>query len=175
MIQFQEITRTECSTEGRQTLFYRTIPANAGGPTSTTAVEQHLKVKDIEYDIGITKNYCMTVSMQKISSIHKLILKIQQILGPHELNDHAKPQITEITFSFPQFGRACKKSVHPIYLSLRCSQFQSPVTRLAIPTFDHAHPNIWKSCNLGLYYLGPYLKNKVFTKYGICAGTQQIM
>ena len=113
----------------------------------------------------------MTVSMQKISSIHKLILKIQQILRPHELNDHAKPQIIEITFSFPQFGRSCKKSVHPIYLLLRCSQFQSPVTRLAIPTFDHAHLNIWKSCNLGLYYLGPYLKNKVFTKYGICAGT----
>ena len=37
--------------------------------------------------------------MQKISSIHKLILKIQQILGSHELNDHthfdhAHPKIT---------------------------------------------------------------------------------
>ena len=40
----------------------------------------------IEYDAGLTKNYCITVSMQKINSIHKLI---QQVLGSHELNDHA--------------------------------------------------------------------------------------
>ena len=32
------------------------------------------------------KNYCITVSMQEISSIHKLI---QQISGYHKLNDHA--------------------------------------------------------------------------------------
>ena len=56
------------------------------GLTSKTAVNWHLKVKDIEYNVGLTKNYCITVSMQKISSIHKLIL---QILGYHELNDHA--------------------------------------------------------------------------------------
>ena len=48
---------------------------------------QHLKVK--EKDISLTKNYCLTVSMQRISSIHTLILKIQHILGSHELNDHA--------------------------------------------------------------------------------------
>ena len=68
-----------------QTLF----PATIGIPTSTTAVDWHLKVKDVKYDVGLTKNYCITVSMQKISSIHKLILfKIQQILGSQELNDH---------------------------------------------------------------------------------------
>ena len=33
-----------------------------------------LKVKETE-DVGLTKNYCITTSMQKISSIHKLILK----------------------------------------------------------------------------------------------------
>ena len=56
---------------------------------SATAVDWHLKVKDVEYNVGLTKNYATTVSMQKISSIHKLILfKIQQILGSHELNDH---------------------------------------------------------------------------------------
>ena len=65
------------------TLFHRVFP---GGLTSTIAVDWHLKVKDIEYDIGLTKNYCVTVSMQKISSIHKLI---QQILGSHVLNRQA--------------------------------------------------------------------------------------
>ena len=50
--------------------------ATAGGSTSTTAVDWHLKVKDIEYNVGLIKYYCNTVSMQKISSIHELILKI---------------------------------------------------------------------------------------------------
>ena len=39
--------------------------------------EWHLKVKVIEHNAGLTKNYCITVSMQKISSICKLILMIQ--------------------------------------------------------------------------------------------------
>ena len=38
---------------------------------------------------------------------------------------------------------------------------------------------IWlikKSCNLiGWEHFGPYLRNKNFSKYGICAGTQQII
>ena len=34
------------------------------------------------------KNYCITISIQKISSIHKIILKVQQILGYHELTSH---------------------------------------------------------------------------------------
>ena len=68
-----------------QTLFHRIFPATAREITSTTAVEWHLKVKDKKCDVGLTKNYCITVSMQKISSIHKLI---QQILGSHELNDY---------------------------------------------------------------------------------------
>ena len=59
-----------------QALFYRTTPANTRGPTSTTAVDWHLKVKDTEYNVGLAKNYCITGSMIKISPIHKLILKI---------------------------------------------------------------------------------------------------
>ena len=70
-----------------QTLFHRILPATAREITSTTAVEWHLKVKDKKCDVGLTKNYYITVSMQKISSIHKLI---QQILGSHELNEHAR-------------------------------------------------------------------------------------
>ena len=70
-----------------QTLSHRILPATARGLTSTTAVNWHLKVKDIECYVGLTKNYGITVSMQKISSIHKII---QQILEPHELNGHAR-------------------------------------------------------------------------------------
>ena len=70
-----------------QTLFHRILLATARGLTSTTAIDWCLKVKDIAYDVGLTKNYCITASMQKISSIHTLILKILQILGSRELND----------------------------------------------------------------------------------------
>ena len=69
-----------------QTLFHGTLPATARGLASKTEINWHLRGKDIEYNVGLTKNYCITVSMQKISSILKLI---QQILGSHKLNDHA--------------------------------------------------------------------------------------
>ena len=85
MIQFQENTQTDSMMEG-WTDVIRSIPATAGGPTSITAVDQHWKFKDIEYDDGLTKNYYTTISMQKISSIHILIPIIQQTLGSHELN-----------------------------------------------------------------------------------------
>ena len=60
-----------------KTLFHRILLATDGyWLTSTTAVDWHLKVQDIEYDVGLTKNYCITVSMQKISSIHKIIQQV---------------------------------------------------------------------------------------------------
>ena len=90
---------------------------------STTAVDhQHLKVK--EKDVSLAKTNCITISIEKISSFQKFILKIQQILGSHELksNDifnHAHPKITESTFSFPEFLPACKNSVYSIHSILR--------------------------------------------------------
>ena len=90
----------------------------------------------------------------------------------------------------------CKKSVHSINSFQRYSQFQSPVTRLITPIFEHAHPKvfqssfnlcefaltffleIWlfqKSYLVGLEHFGPNLRNLNFPKYGICAGTQQII
>ena len=69
-----------------QTLFLRILPDTARGLTSTTAGDWHLKAQNKKCNVGPIKTYCITVSMQKISSIHKLIL---QILGYHELNDHA--------------------------------------------------------------------------------------
>ena len=59
---------------------------NSIGSTSATAVGWYLKVEDIEYDVGLTKSYCLTVGMQKMTSIHILI---QQVLESHELNDQA--------------------------------------------------------------------------------------
>ena len=77
-----------------QTLFHRIFLATTEGVTSTTALDWHLKVKDTEYDVGLKKNYCIKVSPQNISSIHKLTLKIQQILGSHELNKWPCPFLT---------------------------------------------------------------------------------
>ena len=74
--------------KGKQTLFHRTFLATSGCPTSTTAVDWHLNVKDKEYDVSLAKNFCIPVSMQKISSIYRLIFKIQQVLGFNELNGH---------------------------------------------------------------------------------------
>ena len=92
MVQFQENIRTDSTTEKMyRSQFHRTIPATAGSPTSTNAIDWHLKVKDIEdieYNFSLTKMYCIKVRMQKISSIYKLILMIQ-ILGSHEGNGRA--------------------------------------------------------------------------------------
>ena len=85
MMQFQENTQTISGSKDGQTLFHGILPATTRGLASKTAINWHLKVKNIEYNVGLTNNYCITVSMQKVSSIHKLI---QQILGSHELNDY---------------------------------------------------------------------------------------
>ena len=47
---------------------------------STTALNpRHLKGK--RYDTHLTRNYCITISIQKINWIHKFNFKIQKILG----------------------------------------------------------------------------------------------
>ena len=73
MNQFQEKTQTDIRRQRWTEPFHRILPATARGLTSKTVVNWHLKVKDIEYNVGLTKDYCTTVSKQKISSIHKLI------------------------------------------------------------------------------------------------------
>ena len=60
--------------------------------------------------------------MQKISSIHKFILKIQQVVGSHELNDFVHfgphhPKVIQATFNFDEFVPACKKSAeNPLFI-----------------------------------------------------------
>ena len=80
----------------RQSLFYRILLATARDLTSITAVDWHLKAKDTEYDTGLTKNYRIKVSMQRINSIHTLIFKIQQILVSCELNKWPRSFLTTL-------------------------------------------------------------------------------
>ena len=51
-----------------ETLFHRTLPATAMSPTSTTAVDLRFKVEDIEYDLGLTKNYYSQHSKNQLNS-----------------------------------------------------------------------------------------------------------
>ena len=97
MMEIQEKTWTDSRMEGwlgwlvaGRTLFHRALLSTTKGPTSLTAVDWHLKVKGIKYSVGLTKNYCIKVSIQKISLIDTLIPKIKQILRSHELNGHAR-------------------------------------------------------------------------------------
>ena len=69
------------------TIFHGILPATTRGLASKTAINWHLKVKNREHNVGLANNYCITVSMQKVSSIHKLI---QQILVSHELIDYTQ-------------------------------------------------------------------------------------
>ena len=80
MIQFQENTLTDSMMVRRRDIIHRILPATASGLTSAISVTWHLKVKDMENSVDLTKNYCITVTIQEIGSIHTLLLKIQQIL-----------------------------------------------------------------------------------------------
>ena len=109
---------------------------------STTAADsQHLKVK--EYNISLTKNYCITINIKIISFIHIFIFKIQ-VLGSHELKSHChlwqgtlKNDLINFQLSF-----ICASMQKSGYI------FQSPKTRLATPIFDHANPiNFWSAFN----------------------------
>ena len=89
-------------------------------------------------DINLTKTHCMTISMQKVSSVHKFILKMQRVLGFHELKSHAHahPKNIDVFFSFPKFLLACKKSVYSICLFL--------LIQSILESHDQAgHTNYW--------------------------------
>ena len=108
MIQFQENTRTDGRTEGWTDPTLQDPSSYYRG--STNVVDWHLKVKDIEYNVSLTKNCCIThhsLQAKKLSSIHELIFKIEQILGFNEMVvptfDQAHPKIIEINFSCPNY------------------------------------------------------------------------
>ena len=64
---FKKTPRQMSGGKDGQTLFHRIIPATTMGLTSKTAKNWHLEVKYIEHKVCLTKSYCITVSMQKIS------------------------------------------------------------------------------------------------------------
>ena len=73
-----------------------------------------LAFKSQRYRVSQTKSYCSTMSMHNISPIHKFTVKVQKILGSHEVKDHSTvdqshPKIIEATFNFPELVQACKK------------------------------------------------------------------
>ena len=132
MNQFQENNWTNSTTKywSIGTLFHRTIPATVRSLTCTTTVDWNLKVKYIECNVSLTK-HCITVSIQKLSSIPKLTLMILQILGSHELNDHvifdhAHPKIVEITFTFLNLHQHAKNQFTQSTISWDNVSFRVP-------------------------------------------------
>ena len=68
---------------------------------------------------SLIKNYYITISLQKNSSVHKFILDGQQILESHDLNNHAyQKKMIQVTFSFPKLVSVCKNQY---ILSVRSS------------------------------------------------------
>ena len=63
MIQLNLMINLDKQQEGRtcQTLFQRTRLATTEGPAGTTAVDWYLKVKDIKYNVDLTRNYCISI------------------------------------------------------------------------------------------------------------------
>ena len=53
----------------QKTLVHRVLTATAGCLASATAVDWHLKVEDIEYDVCLTKHYCITLVLHQASSL----------------------------------------------------------------------------------------------------------
>ena len=79
-----------------QILFHRILPTIAGSLKSTTAEEWHLKVEHIEYDVSLTKNYCIKVCQNAKNQLNSF---------PHSAYfnnlDHTHSKNIELTFSFP--------------------------------------------------------------------------
>ena len=51
--------------EDGQILFHRPLPATSRGLKSTIAIDTHFKVKDIEYDVGLTKSVASRSTCKK--------------------------------------------------------------------------------------------------------------
>ena len=65
----------------RQTLFHRSFLAPTGGPTSTTAVDWHLKVKDKEYNIALTKITVPQSACKKSAQLINSFLRYSRFYG----------------------------------------------------------------------------------------------
>ena len=138
--------------------------------TSTTALNpQRLKAKYIEWDISLIKNYCITISMLKIRSIHQFNLKIQQILGSHKIMGYVYPKINQIDHTHFLLFR-------PKKLLIKIKFFWIGLNMEKIRLFHWFILEIWffyKYYNLiGREHFGPYPRNKISTKYRLCTETR---
>ena len=85
-----------------------------------------------------SKNYCIPLSIQKISSVHKLILKMPQILRSYELTCHGQPflitptKILNQLLAFLNLYQHAKKSVYSI-----CSFWDT--VNFKVPWSDLSH------------------------------------
>ena len=156
-----------------QTLFYRVLSATARGLTSKTAVNWHLKVKYIEYNVGLTKNYCITVNMQKISLIHILILRI---LGSHGQNCYcpilttSTKKLLKLLLAFLIFHQHAKKQCISSTSYWNTFSFRVLWPGWSQPISDHVHPKIFGS-TFNLYELASTCKKSgyfidLFWRYG---------
>ena len=82
---------------------------------------QHLK--DKEWDISLTRNYCIMVSMHIISSIHIFTLKIPQILGSHPFMTRPTQKLLNQLLAFMNlYQHAKNQSIQSVHF-LRYTQF----------------------------------------------------
>ena len=90
-----------------------------------------------------TKNYCITISIQKISSIHIFTFKVQQLLGSHELKSHGhfsihQPKNNWIDFWLSWIRTSIEKmTLFHLFIFL--------FLWLATPIFHHAKPKNFQS------------------------------
>ena len=64
--------------------FIRTLPTTDRGPTSTTTVEWHLKVKDTECNVSLAKQPACKKSAQDINSFKdKAYFRVSWTKSPH--------------------------------------------------------------------------------------------
>ena len=90
-----------CQTLGKdeQTLFHKILSAAAMGLITKTEVNRNLQVKDTEYNVGLTRNYCITKWPHPIltTSTQKSLKLLLDFLNLHQ---HAKNQFIPSTHSW---------------------------------------------------------------------------
>ena len=93
---------------------------------------------------GLTKNYYITSSMQKISSIHSPILEIKQILESQDLKSHIHIWPCAYPKNHLPFLTLCTsmQKVSSIHSSISEIQqiMESRDLKKDTPIFDHVHP-----------------------------------
>ena len=113
--------------------------------TSTTTVEpQYLKVRDKKHDWSNQKllHHFQHAKNQLNSSIYSWDKTDFRVPGQTYFYRHIWPDpITiKVTFSFPDYIWACKKSAYFINSFLRCKNFRVPWPKRPHILFDHAYP-----------------------------------